>query len=112
MARLIVVTTPDLSPGYRLAGTATETVRSPAEAAGVVAELVASGEGGVIAVHEPFLARMDPRVRRRFEDSVDPVVVALPEGGGARGIGGRRARLTALLQHAVGYRLGFGGDEP
>ena|SRR6266540_3964587 len=110
MGRLVVVTTPELAPGFRLAGVATEVVTSPAAAARVVADLVAAPETSVVAVHEPFLAAFDPEVREPLTMSLHPIVVALPAGTPAEGES-RQERLAELLRRAVGYRITFGSGE-
>ncbi len=106
-----MVTTPDLAPGFRLAGVAVDVARSPEEAARLVAHHAAAPEGGIVAVHEPYLAAMEPALRRRLDDLVNPVVVGLPSGEAGGSPGARRARLTEMLRRAVGYRITFGGEE-
>uniref|UniRef100_UPI00389A4BB6 V-type ATP synthase subunit F n=1 Tax=Rubrobacter marinus TaxID=2653852 RepID=UPI00389A4BB6 len=109
MSRLIVLTTPDLAPGYRLAGAATVGVASPQEAEATLLELV-DGEGGVIAVHEAYHARLDRELRRRFDETLSPLVVPLPEGEAHEAEGGRRERLLKMLWQAVGYEITFDAE--
>lgn len=110
MGRLVVVTTPELAPGFRLAGVATEAVPSAAAAARAVAELVAAPDTAVVAVHEPFFAAFDPQARESLGMSLAPIVVALPAGAAAGGES-RQERLAELLRRAIGYRIVFGGGE-
>ncbi len=113
--RLIVLTVPDLTLGYRLAGAATVTVGSSEEAAEALRELVdEQGERGVIAVHEPYHARLDSQLRRRFDEAIEPLVVPLPAGKGVDDGGERKKRLSRMLWQAVGYEITFdteGGTE-
>lgn len=113
MARLIVITTPDLAPGFRLAGVTTLPAESSEAAADVLARLVdVEREDGVIGVHEPFLVGLDGRLRRRLDDLVEPIVVAIPTGD-KDGLGWRRGRLAEMLQRAVGREMTFrpGGSQ-
>lgn len=103
--RLLVLTTPELAPGYRLAGVEARVAASPGEAEGHLAELLA--DAGIVAVHEPFLEQLDPELRGRLESSTRPIVVALPAGEAPAVEGGRRARLLRMLWQAVGYELTF-----
>ena len=65
MGHLIVVTTPELEPGYRLAGVATRSLDSASEAAELLNELLEQpGEGDVVAVHEPFFNELPAALRR------------------------------------------------
>lgn len=110
-ASLTVVTPADLEPGFRLAGVAVRIAADAVETADAVADLIAEGERGVIAVYEPFLAGVDATRRGQWEASVSPVVVGLPSGLDVEPATGRRARLAGLLQRAVGYHITFGDEE-
>lgn len=112
MSRLIVLTTPDLAPGYRLAGAATVPAASAQEAEATLRELVdGRGEKGVIAVHEPYHAGLDRRLRARFDETTEPLVVPLPAGDAADAAGGeRRERLLQMLWQAVGYEITFDAE--
>lgn len=111
MSRLIVLTTPELAPGYRLAGATTVSASSPQEAEATLRELVdEGGERGVIAVHEAYHARLDRELRRRFDESLKPLVVPLPEGEPVEAAGGRRERLLKMLWQAVGYEITFDAE--
>jgi vacuolar-type H+-ATPase subunit F/Vma7 len=108
MGRLIVVTTPELEPGYRLAGVATRAAESPHEATETLRELLDAGaEGDVVAIHEPFYDGLDPHLRRRIDALVSPLVIALPDGDESLAEGERRARLLRMLWQAVGFEITF-----
>ncbi|MCY7304256.1 MAG: hypothetical protein LH654_14750 [Thermoleophilia bacterium] len=106
MERLIVITTPELADGYRLAGATTVAVEDAA-AAQAKLTLLLDEEEGLVAVHEPWLSAFDPMVRREFERRRRPLVVALPAGGTDSAGEERGARLRSLLEHAVGYEITF-----
>jgi vacuolar-type H+-ATPase subunit F/Vma7 len=110
-ATVTVVIPPDLEPGFRLAGVTVRVAADATEAATAVAELIADGERGVIAVYEPYLHDFDPGRREQWEASVSPVIVGLPSGLGVERIAGRRTRIAGLLQRAVGYHITFGDEE-
>ncbi len=104
--RLLILTTPELAPGYRLAGVATVGADGPADAATRLRELLqAAGEHGIVAVHEPYLDALDDDLRRRVDESREPLVVALPPGDAVAGVSERRARLLRMLWQAVGYHI-------
>ena len=110
-SRLLVMTVDELAAGYRLAGAETLTVADPVEAGLRLAELLDGGaEQGVIAVHEPFYAALDPSLRRRVEETLPPLVVALPAGEHAPGDAGRRERMLQMLWQAVGYEITFDAE--
>jgi vacuolar-type H+-ATPase subunit F/Vma7 len=105
LARLVIITTPELTPGYRLAGVTTLTAASPREASAIVRELVDGGEKGVIGLYAPYWAGMDRDLRRRLERMVNPVVIAMPAGRLTGGAGERRATIAAMLRRVVGYHI-------
>jgi vacuolar-type H+-ATPase subunit F/Vma7 len=108
MGKLIVVTTCELEPGYRLAGVATRVTDSAYEASAILAAILDAGaEGDVIAVHEPFFDAFSAHLRRRMDSLVSPLVVALPGGDESEAEGERRARLLRTLWQAVGFEITF-----
>lgn len=112
LRRLAIVTTPTLAPGYRLAGVATRAAASPAEAVERLRELVEEGgEEQIVAVHEPFLQGLDPLMRRRLEESMAPLVVALPAGEAHMSQSERREQLLRMLWQAIGYQITFEPSE-
>lgn len=110
MSRLLVLTTPELAAGYRLAGVATLEIASPAEAADRLEALLES-ETGVIAVHGPYFHALARPLRQRLDTLPAPLVVALPAGTPGDEARDRRERLLQMLRQAVGYEITF-SDEP
>ena len=107
-SRLLVVTTDDLAPGFRLAGAATVACATPEAAREAVLGLLDEGhELGVVAVHEPYLNAFDAPLRRRLDRTLPPLVVALPDGARRDGDDDRRARMLQMLWQAVGYEITF-----
>ena len=106
MARLIIVTTPDLAPGYRLAGATVVRVVDGAQAGLEVKRLAAESDVAIIGVHQPFLETFDKQLERDLERRTLPVVVGIPTGTPSEREG-RRARLEELLRQAIGHRIVF-----
>ncbi|MCS6843091.1 MAG: hypothetical protein NZ528_02020 [Caldilineales bacterium] len=111
MARLIVVTTPELAPGFQLTGAVTLAAGSARAASALVRELLQRKEEGIIAVHEPYWQEMDLDLRRRLERIVNPVVIPLPTGRLAAAPAERRAAIAAMLRQVIGYRITLPGEE-
>jgi vacuolar-type H+-ATPase subunit F/Vma7 len=110
-AHLQIVAPMELVAGFRLGGAIVHAPEDAEDAAATVRALIAEGERGVIGVYEPWLASFQPWERERLEESVSPVVVAVPTGLVAAGGAARRARLAELLRRAVGYSITFGEGE-
>ena len=109
MSRLIILTTPELTPGYQLAGAATVQVNSSNEAQLRLEELLTT-EDGVIAVHATYYNAFPATFRRRLDTIQAPLVVPLPAGVAAEEAEDRRDRLLELLRQAVGYGITFGTE--
>ena len=109
-AHLTIVIPPELAAGFRLAGAGVRSVIDSTQATTTVQELIAQGERGVIGVYEPFFLQFDPGLRESLEQSLAPVVIAVPSGFGTKEEVTRRARIAALLRRAVGYHITFGED--
>ena len=114
MGRLIVFTTAELEPGYRLAGVAARALASADDAAEQLFELLdrpgESEEGDVVAVHEPFFNELPAGLRRRIDSLASPLVIALPGGEDASIEAERRAQHLRILWEAVGYQITFDRD--
>lgn len=109
MTRLIVLTTPELATGYRLAGASALEVSSPEEASALLEELLPH-ERGVVAVHEPYFHALDQTLRTRLDALRAPLVVPLPAGASAEDARERRQRLLQMLWQAVGYEITFDSE--
>ena len=107
MARFTIVTTPELGPGFRLAGAEVHLAAGAEEARRTLDALLADAEVGVVGVHAPFLDEFAPELRSRLDDMVAPVVVRVPAGITAAGPSEHRARLAGVLQRAIGHRISF-----
>lgn len=113
LTRLVVVTTPELLPGFRLAGVSACAAASAQDAQAQLLELLdRPGEAGAIALHEPFLRDLERPLRERVERLGFPLVLALPAGAPGGAEDERRERLRRMLWQAVGYEITFdeGGE--
>ena len=111
MSRLLVLTTPELAAGYRLAGVAALEVASSARGGGAARRSSLEHEDGVIAVHAPFFHALDRTVAaatRRAARSRS--WCALPAGVTTEQAEDRRERLLQMLRQAVGYEITFGDE--
>ncbi|MHC4954119.1 MAG: V-type ATP synthase subunit F [Planctomycetota bacterium] len=105
---LHVVVPPRLAPGYRLAGAQVDEADDSRGAEQVVRELLDHQAAGVIAVHEPYFVQLPAAWRSRL----DPLLVAIPDGTRHEDAEIRRARLTAMLEQAIGHHFVFGERAP
>lgn len=106
-----MLTTDELAPAYRLAGTATIACSTAAQSEARLRELLDDGFAGVIAVHQPFLDALPRGLVDELERIDSAVVVGLPDGARPTEAEDRQARLRRLLREAVGYEITFESQE-
>jgi vacuolar-type H+-ATPase subunit F/Vma7 len=111
MGRLMVITTPDLAPGFRLAGVETFAVESCEKAEALLRQLLEGGEASLIAVRQDLLQAIDPRLQRHIETSYRPVVMLIPGGTPTTSGEGRRRYISELIRRAIGFHITFGTGE-
>lgn len=107
MLKLVVITDPTLSPGFRLAGVDVQTAGTTEEARRMLLALMDEGETGVVAVNADYLAALDEPTRRRIDASYKPVVVGLPSAAAAARAERRTRHLAELIRRAIGLRITF-----
>ncbi|OQA45543.1 MAG: V-type ATP synthase subunit F [Chloroflexi bacterium ADurb.Bin325] len=111
MSHVIIVTEPDLAPGYQLAGAETLVARSAQEAYQHIETLRRAGNVSVIAVHAPYYAELEESLRREMEKQVIPVVISLPVGLKTPAAGTHREQVRRMLRRAIGFEITFQSEE-
>jgi vacuolar-type H+-ATPase subunit F/Vma7 len=112
MGRLMVITSPDLAPGFQLAGVETFAVETIEEAETVLQRLLTSGEASLIVVRRALLQAMDTRLQHQAEVSYQPVVMAIPGAMPALTRGERWRHIAELIRRAIGFQITFGDEQP
>jgi vacuolar-type H+-ATPase subunit F/Vma7 len=112
MGHLVVITTPDLAPGYQLAGVETHAVAKPEKAQALLRNLMQGEDASLIAVRQDLLEGIDPRLQRQIDGSYRPIVMAIPGGGLALRGEGRQRYIAELIRRAIGFHITFGAERP
>lgn len=103
MARLVVVASPAIADGFRLAGCATRPVR-PSDADVALRAVIAEADVGLVFVTADVWEGLDDRARGRIERLPRPIVLPIPVGVGTDATT-RRQLLGEMLERAIGYRI-------
>jgi vacuolar-type H+-ATPase subunit F/Vma7 len=108
MGNLLVITTPDLAPGFQLAGVETFAVDTVAEAEATLTTLLDDRDTSLIIVRRALLQAMNPHLQRRLESSAQPVVMSI--AGRPTSIPGHdhQHHLSELIRRTVGFHINFG----
>ncbi len=110
MARLTIITTLDLAPGFALTGAQVFTASDLGEAERVLRRQMTENPDVLIAFHEPYFFQLPADLREQIHMDYRPLVVALPDGLPARGEVSRRQMLSEMLSHVIGYSISFRGE--
>jgi V/A-type H+-transporting ATPase subunit F len=109
VARLVVVASPALADGFRLAGCATVPARPGSEAVAALRGLAAAGDVGLVLVTTDLWTGLEAGLRGRLERLARPVVLPIPAGVVADPTT-RRQLLDEMLERAIGYRIELAGE--
>ena len=112
MGRLMVITTPDLAPGFELAGVETFAVADVNQAETVLRQLLNGDEASLIVVRQGLLEAMDAGLQRQIRYSYRPVVIAIPGSVPTSPSGRRQHYISELIRRAIGFRITFGPRQP
>lgn len=111
MGRLLVITRPQLQPGYQLAGVQAYAAAGSDEAAELIGRFLDDGEVGLLAVEEELLAGLPPELRQRMNAAAALPYLALPGGEPASTAVSAQHFVSEMIRRTVGFQLTFGGDE-
>jgi vacuolar-type H+-ATPase subunit F/Vma7 len=103
----MVITTPDLAPGFELAGVETFSATNSEEAETLLRQLLAQGEASLIVVRQALLQAMHIRLQRQVETSFQPLIMAIPGGMPTVTKGEHRRHLAELIRRTVGFQITF-----
>lgn len=107
----MVITSPDLAPGFQLAGVETFAVDGVDEAAAALRRLLAEDEAGLIVIRRAWVDRLDTQLQHLIETSYRPVVMAIPDGKPVTGTAGARHDLAEFIRRAIGFQITFGAEQ-
>jgi vacuolar-type H+-ATPase subunit F/Vma7 len=108
MSRLVVVSSPGLADGFRLAGTETIAARGGTDARGALEQAAGDPDVGLVLVTSDLWGQLDERLKHAAERLARPIVLPIPAGT-VTDVTARRQLLGEMLERAIGYRIELGG---
>jgi len=105
--RILVISSKDLSLGFRLSGVETTVAEKAQDAAEALARASESGEYGIIILDGQLAEGFDERTRRRLFGSDVPVVITVPGQMRWQDVEALSTDdvIARLIRQAVGYQL-------
>lgn len=111
MSRLIVVTRPDLAPGFRLAGVEAFGVEDVETAQELINAWMESDEVNLLAIDDGLMDAMDPAFVKRLEACEHLPHLVIPGGRPLGPESSRRYRIAEMIRRAIGFHITFKGEE-
>ena len=112
MGNLIIITTPDLAPGFELAGAEVLAVTKIDEVEAKLRDLLEKEETSLIAIKRGLLEALPSRLRRQINTTYRPAVMAIPGSGHTESDDAHQRYIAEMIRRAIGYQLTFGTRRP
>jgi vacuolar-type H+-ATPase subunit F/Vma7 len=109
MSKLIILTRPYLTTGFRIAGVESYGVETFAEAAQLVSKWLIEDIQALIAIDEDFFQLFEPSLKKRLEQSERLYCVAIPSGVYQHIPGGGHHGVSEMIRQAIGIHITFEG---
>lgn len=105
MSKLIVITYPDTSLGFSLAGVEVKEVEEGGDITAVLNDIIKTGEYGLLVVEEKFLAKVDEGVLKRIRKAGIPVIVPIDTPRSWQTETEMESYIARLIRGAIGYQV-------
>ncbi len=109
MSGFLVITFPDTSAGFRLAGIEVKEVPEDQDIQVLLHSLAESGDYGLLAVEERLLAKVPDEILRRIRKKGIPVIVPIDTPRSWDGEAERETYILRLIRKAIGYQVKIKG---
>lgn len=111
MSRLLVITRPELVPGFYLAGVDAFGVENYESAQELIQSWWLEEESGLLFIDEALFAAMGPAFVHKMEAYEAMPFLTLPAGGPAGVEVSRKYQISQMIRRAVGVQITFKGEE-
>ena len=108
MGTVVVVASPGVADGFRLAGASVVTCAPGTESEIVLRRAAADPDRAVLLVTADVWDSLDDRTRGDLERCMCPVVAVVPEPGAGDPVA-RRALTADMVRRSIGYRVELSG---
>jgi vacuolar-type H+-ATPase subunit F/Vma7 len=111
MSRLLIVTRPELVPGFHLAGVEAYGVQDAETAQELIGSWFEGEEVNLVAVDDGLYALLDPAFIKRLETCEHLPHLIIPGGRPLGREATRRYRVAEIIRRAIGFHITFKGEE-
>jgi vacuolar-type H+-ATPase subunit F/Vma7 len=105
-SKMLVVTSPELAVGFRLAGVDVAEAATPQEAEAQVEKIILGSDIGIVAVSEDFHRHFSSHLNRLIRDSEVPLIIPFPgKDANVWKVEDRLDYVASLIRSAIGYHI-------
>ena len=105
MSKLLVITYPDTSLGFSLAGVEVKDVSEGEDITAILQGIVEKGEYGLLAVEEKLLSEVDGGILKRIRKTGIPVIVPIDTPKSWQTEEEMESHIARLIRRAIGYQV-------
>lgn len=105
MSRVVIITDPESTNGFRLAGVETFEASDWDTARNILVDFINDDSVGIIAIDELLIAQIDERLRDRIDKLYKPVVIPIPSIKTVELSDARTAYVQEIIKKAVGFDI-------
>lgn len=109
MGRLLLITRPELQPGFQLAGVQAFAAENGAETGALIRRWLQEGETGLLAIDEVLIALLDAETRQEMDAAEELPYLALPCGEPAAAAVSAEYFVAEMIRRTIGFQLTFTG---
>ena len=111
MSRLLIVTRPELVPGFHLAGVDAYGAQDAETAQELIGSWFESEEVNLLVIDDGLFALLEPAFIQRLEGCERLPHLVIPGGKPLGREATRRYRVTEIIRRAIGFHITFKGEE-
>ena len=108
MSRLVIVTNPETSNGFRLAGVEVFEASVAEEAKNLLVDFINDDSVGIVAIDEDLMEEVDERLKDKIDKLYKPVVIPIPPKKTVEVSDTRTAYVQSIIKRAIGFDIKLG----
>lgn len=105
MSKLLVITYPDASLGFKLAGVEVKEVEDGGDITALLNDIIKTGDYGLLVIEEKFLAKVDEGILKRIRKTGIPVIVPIDAPKSWQTAAEMESYIARLIRRAIGYQV-------
>ena len=105
MSKLLIITYPDTSTGFDLAGVEVKEVKEGEDITPLLQSIIEKGEYGLLAVEENLLLNVPEEILKRIRKKGIPVIVPIDTPKSWQGEAEMESYVARLIRRAIGYQV-------